>query len=575
MRGLGWRVLVRLALLSLAVSIGGLVSSWPRRARAETTQPADAPARALPAGLPETLAPFLEQLEADGYVSDDDAALLPYQRAWAYDKSRVKLCVKSRRIGITWATAYEAVEVASCQPRSGGMDVWYQANSLDDAREFIDDCADWVRWLRPLIDEIGTASEVKAEQLLFTDEHILAFTIRFASGFKIHALTSKPRRLRGKQGYAILDEAAFHDNLAEWLKAALPFLTWGGRVAVISTLNGVENEFHDLVEDVRKKKRKYSLHAVDIHSAVRQGLYRRICRKLGTQWSEAADAEWVQMLREDNGDGFEEEYECIPRRSGSAYIPQHLIHARMVLKETDCPVLEFKPKRDLDKGTWGKAESWDDVPLEQRQREMRRWLDTYVGPLLKQLVDVDLYGGVDFGRVANLTVLTLLELKRDMTRKTRLIIELDQVPFAQQDQILDYVWQRLLRIRKVCLDATGIGTAPAEHARDQLGARADEVKLSEGWYAEHWPPLKRRFEDGAIELPMYEPLFADLRSLRRVGGKVKIVGEGKGKDSTQKRHGDGAVSLLLAEAATGSAAEADNTSPTKRWGMKPGKRRRP
>lgn len=523
--------------------------------------------------MPEILTPFLDILESDGWVADDEAALLPYQRAWAYDRSRVKICVKSRRVGITWATAYEAVEVASSRRDTGGMDVWYQANSLDDAREFIDDCADWVGWLRPLVDEIASASAVADERLIFGDDKILAFTISFASGFKIHALTSKPRRLRGKQGLAILDEAAYHDNLAEWLKAALPFLTWGGRVAVISTLNGVENEFHDLVEDVRAGKRGYSLHAVDIHRAIREGLYRRICRKLGVPWTEDADREWLAQLRSDNGDGFEEEYECIPRRSGSAYIPQHLIHGRMSLTDTVCPVIEFKPKVTLDPRRWGGAESWDDVPVEQRRLETKRWLDSHVGPLLRGIRDVELYAGVDFGRVANLTVLTLLELRRDMTRRARMVIELDRVPFDQQDQVLDYVWEKLNRLAKVYLDANGIGRPSAEHAKDRLGARAELVKLSEGWYAEHWPPLKRRFEDGAIELPEYQPLFDDLRSLRRVGGKVKVGPQGK-SGTGQKRHGDGAVSLLLAEAATGTKAEAANTSPVARWGLGSSRRKR-
>lgn len=568
----GWRAWWRVALLALAMLVGTLVSAWPGRARADDGPAPRTSSEAVPQGLPSVLAPFIgELLESDGYVSDEEAALLPYQRAWAYDRSRVKVCVKSRRIGITWATAYEAVEVASSKRADGGMDVWYQANSLDDAREFIDDCADWVRWIRPLVEGIASTGDVSDEVLIFGDEKILAFTITFASGFKIHALTSKPRRLRGKQGLAILDEAAFHDNLAEWLKAALPFLTWGGRVAVISTLNGVENEFHDLVEDCRKKKRKYTLHQYDIHKAVSQGLYRRICRKLGLQWTHDSDREWIEQLRDDNGDGFEEEYECIPRRSGGAYIPQHLIHGRMVLGDDQCPVVEFAPKRNLDKSTWG-TDNWDDVAVEQRRREMRRWLDAYVGPLLKELRDVELYGGVDFGRVANLTVVTLLELQRDMGRRTRLVIELDKVPFDQQDQVLDYLWERLTAIRKVYLDATGIGKPPAEHARDRLGGRAEMINLSEGWYADHWPPLKRRFEDGAIELPTYQPLFEDLRSLRRVGGKVKVVGEGKGH-SNQKRHGDGAISLLLAEAAVGTKAEAANTDPVSRW-RGPKRRRR-
>ncbi len=58
------------------------------------------------------------------------------------------------------------------------------------------------------------------------------------------------------------------------------------------------------------------------------------------------------------------------------------------------------------------------------------------------------------------------------------------------------------------------------------------------------------------------------------GGKVKVVGETKGRDSSQKRHGDGAVSLLLAEAATGTKAESGATSPMERWGVRTGKRRK-
>jgi phage FluMu gp28-like protein len=32
--------------------------------------------------------------------------LLPFQRKWVTDNSRLKLCVKSRQIGMSWCTAY-------------------------------------------------------------------------------------------------------------------------------------------------------------------------------------------------------------------------------------------------------------------------------------------------------------------------------------------------------------------------------------------------------------------------------------------------------------------------------------
>lgn len=566
----GWRSWWRVCLLGLAVLVGSLVAAWPSRARAQTAEPA---ASAALESLPAAIRPFVNELvESDGYVSDDEAALLPYQRAWAYDRSPLKVGAKSRRIGITWATAYEAVEVAASRADSGGMDVWYMANALDDARVFIDDCAWWVERLGPIISELS-ASGVTEELVADEKNDILAFTIRFSSGFQIHALTSKPRRLRGKDGYAILDEAAFHDNLGEWIKAAAAFTMWGGRVAIISTYNGVENDFYQLVEDVRSGAQSGSLHEIDIYTAVQQGLYRRIARaRLRRPWTAEGEREWLDNLRRLYRDNFAEECECIPSKSGGTYIPLHLIHNAMRLKPHECPVVEFKPSINLDRSTW-KAGSWDDVPVERRTKDMRRWLDAHVLPLLKSLSDVELYGGVDFGRTANLTVVTLFELRRDMTRRARLVLELDNVPFAQQDQALDYIWDRLSGIRKVCLDATGIGKPPAEHARDKLGSRAVTVTLNVGWYATHWPALKQRFEDGAIELPAYEPLLADIRSLRRVGGKVEIVGE-KGKKSSQQRHGDGAVSLVLAEAAVGTKAEAANTSPVARWGVKAKKRRK-
>ena len=127
-------------------------------------------------------------------------ALLGYQRRWVYDDSRIKLSEKSRRIGITWATAGEAVTVAGLRRSEGGMDVWYMVNNEDDAREFISDCTMW--------STLFGAHCAEVQHVLIEDEdssgkatNILAFEIRFASGNRIRALSSNPRRLRGKHGY--------------------------------------------------------------------------------------------------------------------------------------------------------------------------------------------------------------------------------------------------------------------------------------------------------------------------------------------------------------------------------------
>ena len=64
------------------------------------------------------------------------------------------------------------------------------------------------------------------------------------------ALPSVPRALRGKQGLVIVDEAAFHGELAEVIKSALALLMWGGQVVIVSTHNGVANPFNLLLDDV-------------------------------------------------------------------------------------------------------------------------------------------------------------------------------------------------------------------------------------------------------------------------------------------------------------------------------------
>ncbi len=154
--------------------------------------------------------------------------LLPYQQRWVEDLSPVKVCEKSRRVGLSWG---EAADDALLAASASGMDVWYIGYNKDMAREFIEDCADWSRHYNKAASAI--------EEFLFEDgdedRSIHAFRITYSSGFKVVALSSRPSNLRGKQGKVVIDEAAFHDDLDGLIKAAMALLMWGGRVVIIST----------------------------------------------------------------------------------------------------------------------------------------------------------------------------------------------------------------------------------------------------------------------------------------------------------------------------------------------------
>src|SRR3546814_4435735 len=94
--------------------------------------------------------------------------------------------------------------------------------------------------------------------------------------FKVVALPSVPRALRGKQGIFICDEAAFHKNLAEVLKAAMAFLIWGGQAVIVSTHDGIGNAFNELLDEVRAKRRRGDTMTIPFAAAMLDGLYERV-----------------------------------------------------------------------------------------------------------------------------------------------------------------------------------------------------------------------------------------------------------------------------------------------------------
>ena len=85
------------------------------------------------------------KLRADADPNETSDILLRYQRRLLETTAlhQVTICEKSRRTGMTWAAAADAVLTASAAREAGGMDVFYMGYNLDMAREFIDTCAEW------------------------------------------------------------------------------------------------------------------------------------------------------------------------------------------------------------------------------------------------------------------------------------------------------------------------------------------------------------------------------------------------------------------------------------------------
>lgn len=450
--------------------------------------------------------------------------LLPYQNAWINDDAQVKVYQKSRRIGVSWGTACEAVLTASAQD---GMDVWYVGYNREMAQEFIRDSADWAK-------KLGIVAEHVNETVVENeDADILNYGIKFASGKRITALSSKPSNLRGKQGYVIIDEAAFHEQLDELIKAAMALLMWGGKVAIISTHDGVDNPFNQLVEDIRADRKPYSLHTTTFKQALKQGLYRRICQMRGITWTQRLEFDWIQELYDFYGDDSAEELDVIPSNSGGAAISRALLEQRAV----DAPLIRLE-----------KSDAFVELPEHLRRVEVADWCGEMLLPILETLDDIPHTLGSDFARSGDLSVFAPFGIQPNLRRVAPFIVELKNIPHKQQEQILFYILDRLPKLQAVWMDATGNGEYLAESTRDKYGSLVEQVKLNNAWYSEHMPKFKAAFEDDTIAIVKHSDVIDDHRALQVIDGIIKLP---KGKTGKNKdRHGDSAIACALGYSAS-------------------------
>ena len=470
-----------------------------------------------------------------GYQEKEDrshrtpAVFLGYQQRWSGDMAQVKLCEKSRRIGLSWGEAGEDTLLAASE---NGMDVFYIGYNKDMAQEFIEDCADWARYYNEAAGEI--------EEFLFEDEadekkNILAFRIRFHSGHKIVALSSRPANLRGKQGKIVIDEAAFHDDLAGLIKAAMAMLIWGGRVVIISTHNGADNPFNELCEEVRAGKKPYSLHKITFDDALAEGLYERVCLRRGMEWTQDGQDAWRKNVVDNYGGDADEELFVIPAQGADIYLPRTLVLSCM---SPDIPVLR-----------WKCADSFVHEPEPVRVAACLEWCEENIKPHLDSLdPNLKTYFGEDFGRTGDLTGIFPLQEQPGLKYHAPFILELRNAPFDQQRQVLFYVLDRLPRFTGGAMDSRGNGQYLAEVAMQRYGAmRIHQVMISQSWYLEAMPKYKKAFEEKEILIARDTDILEDHRAVKMVKGIAKVPEDyrTKGSDGGQ-RHGDSAIAGCMA-----------------------------
>lgn len=265
--------------------------------------------------------------------------LLNYQRQWIKAGFSQQVCIaeKSRRVGLSWSDA--VISVLKAAKNKKGTNTYYIGYNFEMTAQYIEDCAFWAK----AFNIVG----LKIKQRIIHDEHkdILVSRIKFASGHKIVALSSKPKNLRSKKGDLVLDEFAFHEYAYDLLKAALALIMWGGSIRIISTHNGVDSYFNEIINDVRKGVVPYYLQKVTFQQAVKEGLYKRICLVNGEEWTLEKEFEWIKKIYAFYGSGADEELDTVPsegRFAGQIYDRNW-----------------FKLLKELPSDPWIKVRAWD------------------------------------------------------------------------------------------------------------------------------------------------------------------------------------------------------------------------
>ena len=467
--------------------------------------------------------------------------LMSHQIAWIEDRADLKLAEKGRRTGITFAEALDDTITAATSREGGGENIIYIGDTKQKGLEFIGYVAHFARVVSKELAQI--------EEFLFEDEkpdgdsrHITSYRVRFASGFSVVALSSRPESVRGLQGIVVIDEAAFHLKIAEMIRACNALLIWGGKIRIISTHNGALNAFSDLINDVRAGDPPYSLHHITFDDAVANGLYERVCLIRGWTPSKAGKAKWYNKILNSYGsdkEGRDEELFCIPREGEGLYFP--------------LSILENCARPGIPVIRWEQPAEFAALPDHIRQAEAKAWCEANLKePLARLDQNLRSFFGEDFARSGDLTVFWLLQLAADMKRVTPFLVELRNIPYREQELILKYIVDRLPNFMAGAMDARGNGGYLAERASQKYGEnRIETVQLSTEWYRENMPPYKAALEDDDFVIPKHADVIADHRTVVMANGVAKVPDNAhtKGTDG-KKRHGDSAIAGVLAHYAS-------------------------
>lgn len=417
------------------------------------------------------------------------APFLKYQSDWNGDRSRLKIMEKGRQEGISWCdsldTLLETTQVG------WPFDAWVSSRDQIQAQLYGADVGAWAKKMQVIAGELGETVIEDGK-----GNPVTALRIPLANGRNIWSLSSNVDAQAGKRGTRKMDEFALNPRNRELYAIGKPGIQWGGRMCIFSTHRGTANYFNQLLVEIKHKgnPKGFSHHRVTIEDAVRDGLL----IKLKEQWAkldpadprlEMGEDEWLQSQRDECPDEetWMQEYMCEPADDASAFLSYELIDA--------CK--------------YGPEERWN-----QTLRELAG-------------SSHDLYLGGDIARVHDLTVFWVVQAVSGF-RPTVHVVTLRGRPFDEQEARL-YELLALPRLRRACIDNTGIGRQLVERAQKRFGAhKVEAVNFSLATKEELAYPLRAGFEDRSVRIPDDKAVISHHRAIRKettAAGNVRFAAD--------------------------------------------------
>lgn len=289
------------------------------------------------------------------------------------------------------------------------------------------------------------------EEIRHKEEVMTRAEIHFGNGSRIVAIPANPDTARGYSANLILDEFAIHDNPWDIWAAIYPSITNPLSGEKKLRIVSTPKGMGNKFADLWHKNEHYSKHKVTIEDAVAMGLPVNL-----------------DELRAgvDDPDIWAQEYLCEFIDTTSVLLPYELI--------AKC---EAEPRA------------------------------------LMPTPDAEHFIGMDIGRSKDLSVLMVGERTGDQIRVIRQEV-FKRMPFHEQlSHLCDIA--RSSQVRRVAIDATGIGAMLAEEAHRALGGKVVPVTFTHQKKNDLYSAMRRRFEERTVVIPSDRNLREDLHGVQR------------------------------------------------------------